>query len=503
MKNILIIDDEISKLDESKGFQNKYACKGYRFFFAKDQSEAFRMIEKEREISLILLDIVFENMNTPEGFEKIKRISREIWPTGNNTLSGNEYGLPMLDDLRRTYPDIPVIMLSSKRVPSILLWCWKHGACYYIMKPPESRETLQKDLDTFSRYVQSDLLIGNSHSIQRVKKQISLVSENENAISVVITGESGTGKELVARSIHECGNRRKNPFIVVDCAAIPATLIESELFGHKKGSFTGATEDKKGKIKNADGGILFLDEIGEMPLDLQSKMLRAMNRGMQFSPIGSTEEIECDVQVIAATNKDLHVEVKNKNFREDLYYRLNVFPINIPPLRERLDDVPMLADHFLNQFKNNRYRSKLQVSEFSPEALSFLKTYKWPGNVRELENEIEYALTQTSGSQIKMDALRGKIHFTEDQFIDHKIELEPGFDLKEHCERIRWQLIKQAYDTEISRGIKGIIERVAGLTGISNPSDIQRTILPQTKKICPDLTEEIERLFPVIKRNGR
>jgi DNA-binding NtrC family response regulator len=500
MKKILIIDDEIAKTDESKGFERKYGCPEYEFIFEKDKQNAIKTLEAGHEICLILLDIVFDNMNEPEGFEAIKRISKEIWPGGKAMLSGNEYGLPMLNDLKKGYPDIPVVMLSSKRVPDILLWCWQHGACYYIMKPPENRDILKKQLDTFSIYSPPSLLIGNSEVMAKVRKQIALVAENESSISVLILGESGTGKELIARSIHEAGCRKGKPFVVVNCAAIPGSLMESELFGHKKGSFTGAISNKNGKFQEAAGGIIFLDEIGELSLELQAKMLRVMARGMRFSPIGSVEEIECDVQIIAATNKNLEQEVIKGSFREDLFYRLNVFPIEAPPLRMHPEDIPILIEHFLNVFKSKQYRSKVHLSGFSEEAMRCLTEYQWPGNIRELENAVEYALVRTSGSIIELSALPDKISKSYRLPSEFTLDLEYGFNIKAYIDNLRWKIIKKAYEKEIVNGKKGLLERVALLLGLPNPSDIQRTILPQIKESCPELIEEIEILLPSRKR---
>ena len=500
MKQVLIIDDELAKTDEKKVFEKKYGSSGYNFLFAKDKNEAIQLIENNRDISLILLDIMFDNMNEREDFKVIKEISEEIWPSGKEMLSGNEYGLPMLELIRRCYPDIPVVMLSSKRVPSILLWCWKHGACYYIMKPPENRETLQKYIDSFSRHVRTNLLVGDSAEIRKVREQIALASEDDSSVSVLIMGESGTGKELIARAIHESGCRRDKPFIVVNCAAIPENLMESELFGHKKGSFTGATSDKKGKLTEADGGVIFFDEVGDLSFELQAKMLRAMTRGMRFSPIGSAEEFECDVQIIAATNKNIEEEIKKNRFREDLFYRLNVFPIIAPPLRNRVEDVPVLAYHFLNLFKSTKYRSKKHISIFLDEALDLFRRYDWPGNVRELENAVEYALVRTTSTKIEASALPEKIRGFLGTESELKIEFEHGFNMKEYCDRVKWQIIKKGYNEELSKGKAGIIDRIAKLLGLSNPSDIQRTILPQIKDSCPDLIKEIETLLPSRKK---
>ncbi|UCH96767.1 MAG: sigma-54-dependent Fis family transcriptional regulator [Candidatus Aminicenantes bacterium] len=500
MKKVLIIDDELAMADVSKNFETKYGAAGYIFLYAKDRNTALQTLAVEKDISLILLDINFYNMNETDGFEVIKKISKDIWPGGQKILSGKEYGLPMLLELKRNYADIPVVMLSEKRVPDILLWCWKNGACYYIMKPPESKSIFKKHLDTFSRYSSARLLIGNSDAMKIVKEQIALASENGSSVSVLILGESGTGKELIARSIHEAGCRKDKPFIVVNCAAIPGNLMESELFGHKKGSFTGAVSDKKGKFQEADGGLIFLDEIGELSLELQAKMLRIMARGMTFSPVGTAKEITCDVQIVAATNKNLEQAVKEGRFREDLYYRLNVFPIEAPPLRERKEDIIILAEHFLKTFKSNQYQSKTHVSGFSEGVINFLNQYQWPGNVRELENVVEYALVRTTGNIIETRVLPEKVRRTFKQTTDFKIDFNANFNIKAYIDNIRWEIIKKAFEIEHVNGKNGLIERIANRIGLPNPSDIQRTILPQIKESCPELEQEIELLLPSSKR---
>lgn len=501
MKKILIIDDELSKTDESRLFEESYGMVEYYYLYAKDRKTAFQTLTVEKDISLILLDIRFDNMNESSGIEMIKKISEEIWPGGKNMLSGNEYGLPMLLELKKFFPDIPVVMLSTGRIPDVLLWCWKNGSCYYIMKPPESKAAFKKQLDNFSRYSPTKLLIGNSDVMKKVKEQIALASENGCSVSVLILGESGTGKELIARSIHEAGCRKDKPFIVVNCAAIPDNLMESELFGHKKGSFTGAVADKKGKFQEADGGVIFLDEIGELSQELQAKMLRVIARGMTFSPIGSAKEQSCDVQILAATNKDLKKCVKEGSFREDLYYRLNVFPIEAPPLRERKEDIVILADHFLRLFKSNQYQSKPHVEGFSEGAMDFLNQYQWPGNIRELENVIECALVKTTGNIIDVNSLPENVRQSIKLSNDIKIDFDTNFNIKSYMDTIRWKVLKKAFEKEIVNGRAGLIERISSLVGLPNPSDIQRTIIPQIRESCPELEQEIELLLPTKKKN--
>lgn len=243
-------------------------------------------------------------------------------------------------------------------------------------------------------------ILGQSPAVQEMLKVIQKVAKSKT--NVLITGESGTGKELVARMIHDIGPLVGKPFIPVNCGAIPETLIESEMFGHKKGSFTGAVQDKMGLFEVAHGGTLFLDEVGELPLSMQVKLLRALQEKM-IKKVGSTEDIQVDVRIIAATNRDLEVAVTQGSFREDLYYRLNVILIKTPPLRERVGDVKLLAEYFLN-------KSKLIYSSvpegFEPEVFEALEKYDWPGNVRELENVIERAVAlQGSQEKVRMNSL--------------------------------------------------------------------------------------------------
>jgi len=226
-------------------------------------------------------------------------------------------------------------------------------------------------------------IIGESVPMKALRQQLALMAATNGR--VLIFGESGTGKELIAHAIHALSQRSAEPFVAVNCAAIPEELIESELFGHRKGSFTSASEDKVGKLQKADGGTVFLDEVGDMSLKTQAKVLRALDE-QRFEPVGAEESIQVDVRVVAATNKNLGEEIEQGNFREDLYYRLNVIPFHVPPLRERLEDVPLLADFFLREFTTAYGRKQ---KELSPNAYAALMDYRWPGNVRELRNLME------------------------------------------------------------------------------------------------------------------
>lgn len=259
-----------------------------------------------------------------------------------------------------------------------------------------SRETeyLKEELKALHNV---DEIIGRSNSLSRALHDVQQVAGTDTY--VLIHGETGTGKELFARAIHDSSTRRSKPFIKVNCAALPATLIESELFGHEKGAFTGATQRREGRFSLADGGTLFLDEISELPLDLQAKMLRVLQEG-EFEPVGSSHTRKVDVRVLAATNVDLQQAVRDGRFREDLYYRLNVFPIHVPPLRQRGDDIVLLAATFAEKFAKRMGRS---LEPLSPACIQRLKAYDWPGNVRELQNVIERAVITSRGSHINLD----------------------------------------------------------------------------------------------------
>jgi len=255
-------------------------------------------------------------------------------------------------------------------------------------------EFLKEELHALQHFGE---ILGNSPALIRVLRDIQQVADTE--ATVLITGETGTGKEVMARAIHNNSRRRDHPFIKVNCAAIPATLIESEFFGHEQGAFTGATKKREGRFALADGGTIFLDEIGELPLDLQGKLLRVLQEG-EFEPVGSSRTQKVNVRVLAATNRDLLKEVGKGSFREDLYYRLNVFPIHLPPLRERGEDVVLLANSFVQHFCQRMGRT---VSPLSPEALRRLTAYQWPGNVRELQNVIERAVITAQNGRLNLD----------------------------------------------------------------------------------------------------
>jgi two-component system response regulator HydG len=307
-------------------------------------------------------------------------------------------GLDVLDAVRALDPEIPVIIMTAFGAIETAIEAMRRGAWHYVVKPARLDELalhanrayehrtlrrVNRQLLDDSREAMSGLL-GKSPVMKDLYALIERVALA--AAPVLISGESGSGKELVARALHSAGPRRERPFLAINCTALPEALLESELFGHTRGAFTGATSARAGLFVEASGGTLFLDEIGDMAPPLQAKLLRVVQQG-EVRPVGSDESREVDVRVIAATHQDLEARVSDGRFRQDLYYRLNVVPINVPPLRERLDDIPMLVDHFLHAARTRNPHSP--VVRFAPDIITALSRYPWPGNVRELENLIE------------------------------------------------------------------------------------------------------------------
>jgi DNA-binding NtrC family response regulator len=325
-------------------------------------------------------------------------------------------GLELLAEVRRRSRGIPVIVLTAHGTIGSAVEALKRGAFDFLTKPFEPDEIRQvvtkaiatRKLEEAEIFAEADedpdqLLLGQSPALCAVKQVIERVSPT--MATVLISGESGTGKELVARSLHLHSERSEQPFVKVNCAAIPEGLIESELFGHEKGAFTGASTRKPGRFELADGGSLFLDEIGDMPLSAQPKLLRAIQEG-RFYRVGGTHTISVDVRIIAATNRDLHEEVRTGRFREDLFYRLNVVPIALAPLRPRREDIPALVEFFLRRFEQQPGRD---VCAISAGALATLASHDWPGNIRELENAIERATLLCDGPTLEIEDLPAEI----------------------------------------------------------------------------------------------
>ena len=330
-----------------------------------------------------------------------------------------ENGMEVLRQIKQEHPDVSVIMMTAFGSIGSSVEAIKAGAYTYLTKPLDLEQlklflsqTMEiRKMNEQIRFLSDELrsrqtfqkIVGESDVMQRVYARINQVKDVD--ASVLITGESGTGKELVARAIHDEGKRKNERFVVVNCAAIPENLLELEFFGYRKGSFTGATQDRKGKLELADKGTIFLDEIGDMPLNLQGKLLRALQE-KEFSPVGSSEVRHTDVRVIAATNQDLKAMIAQQKFRQDLYYRLNVVEITMPPLRDRMSDVPLLCAHFLHQSASEMNKDSKGLTPAAQEALM---RYSYPGNVRQLANILDYATIISGNGLIDVDDLPDEV----------------------------------------------------------------------------------------------
>ncbi len=348
-------------------------------------------------------------------------------------------GLELLKQVREIHPQVAVVVLTQYGSIASAVEATRMGAVDYVTKPfhvDDLKARLERvardlDLDRENRLLREQLrtrpgfggLIGVSAKMQQVYKIIEKVSQHE--YPVLILGESGTGKELVARSIHFSGPRKDRPFAPVDCSSLVPTLIESELFGYVKGAFTGAMQAKQGLLEAAQGGTLFLDEIGDMPVDLQAKLLRALQE-REVKPVGSTERRRINVRIIAATNRDLEAAIRAGTFRQDLYFRLNVVQVKLPPLRDRKSDIPILVTAFLEKF-SDPHGSPRTISE---DAMRRLIAYDWPGNVRELENAIERAVALGSGPILHVGDLPSNLHYPASERVPEKDELLPLEELE-------------------------------------------------------------------------
>ncbi len=371
-------------------------------------------------------------------------------------------GIGFLQNLDKIQEKPAVIVITADREIDTAVNAMKLGAYDYLVKPFDlsklkitvnnaiERINLEKELRRLREQVEErfafENIVGKSKKMQEVFKMMKKVLNND--ATVLIIGESGTGKELVARAIHYNSPRKDKPFVAIDCAAIPDSLMENEFFGHEKGAFTGAVTSQKGKLELADGGTLFLDEIGNLRLDLQAKLLRVLQE-REFTRIGGTKRIKVNIRVIAATNIDLAEAVKQGKFREDLYYRINVFPIHLPPLRERIDDIPLLATHFLKIY-NDQYHKNVKISA---DAIEKMMQYDWPGNVRELENLISrLVLIKEDGEEITTSDLPSEMTSPKTPV------LPQGITLKE---------LEKNYIQDTLKTVKGNISEAARILGLS------------------------------------
>lgn len=357
-------------------------------------------------LTLSQLDLkVYEATNLAEAYGALKERHYDFCLTDMRLPDGD--GLQLIEHIQATYPDLPVAMITAHGNTDIAVEALKKGAFDFVTKPvqlPRLRAMVQTALelssDQASDVEQPGRLMGNSPQMAALRQQINRVARSQAPI--FISGKSGSGKELVARGIHYQGPRGKGPFIPVNCGAIPSELMESEFFGHKKGSFTGAFQDKQGLFQAATGGTLFLDEVADLPLQMQVKLLRAIQE-KSVRPIGGEREIPVDVRILSATHKNLIREVSTGNFREDLYYRINVIEISVPSLSEHVQDIPELAAMFLAQLAK---REGVAIPVLAPSALAAMESYSFPGNVRELENMLERAMTLFDGKEITIQDLQ-------------------------------------------------------------------------------------------------
>ncbi len=427
---VLVVDDEGGIRESLSGILED---EGYEVLTSSSGEDAIGVI-KEQSPDLILLD---------------------IWLPGID-------GIQTLEEIKTIKPELPVIMISGHGNIEIAVKSTRIGAYDFLEKPLSLERVLisvkraieRKTLEIENKALKQDMvkkwrLIGDSQKMKQLREQIDMAAQSNSR--VLILGESGTGKELIAHLLHENSKRAEKPFIEVNCAAIPHELIESELFGHEKGSFTGAFERKKGKFELADEGTLFLDEVGDMSLPTQAKVLRVIET-QEFQRVGGSRNIKVDVRIIAATNKDLREEEKDGAFREDLFYRLNVIPIVVPPLRERKEDIPALVEYFLEYFAFE-YRQK--PKKMTPEALKSLKSYDWPGNIRELRNVIERLVIMTPSNAIEPKNLilgdtEPPDYFAIKTLRDARDAFEKTFIIK-RLEENNWNISKTAEVLQIER----------------------------------------------------
>ena len=442
-KRILIVDDEESIRD----FLNIMLKKeGYEPTLVEDGQQALEILKKKS------FDLIISDMQMP-----------------------HVTGLELLRQVKEQDPDMLFMVITAFGTTETAVEAMKLGAYDYITKPfkiDEVRINIAKalrnqSLEIENRFLKKELnkeysfqnLVGNSNIMHRVFDMIKMVSQTPT--NVLVTGESGTGKEMIAKAIHYNGTLAEKPFVPINCGAIPESLMESEMFGHKKGSFTGAVSDKSGLFEAADGGTLFLDEIGELPVSIQVKLLRAIQERI-VRRVGSVEDTQVDVRIIAATNRDLHQMVHEGTFRQDLYYRLNVINIESPSLRHRHEDIPVLVQHFLKKYNERLNKNIVGVSD---ETMDILKSYQYPGNVRELENIIERTVALEGGATILPESLPPLVITPTGRKIasSHEIEVtEEGIDLDKIIGQIEKELLIKAIHT--SEGVK---KKAARLLNIS------------------------------------
>lgn len=469
MNKILVVDDE------------------------KNVLSSFRRIFKEYEV------ITAERASL--ALEKVNGISPEV-VIMDIRMPGMD-GLEVLKKIKEIDARLPVIIMTAYGTTETAIEAMKLGAFEYILKPfdiNQMRKLIAKAIetsrlmqveviyDTSKEKVEAEIIVGNSPAMQKLYKLIGQVAPSD--VTILLRGESGTGKELVARAIYQHSLRKDRPFLVVNCAAIPETLLESELFGHEKGAFTGAQTKRIGRFEQGNGGTIFLDEIGDMSLSTQAKILRLLEQ-RTLERLGSNETIKVDVRIIAATHKNLEEMLKRGLFREDLYFRLNVVSINIPSLKERLEDIPLLVDYFLKKY--NRQFGK-QMQRVSQEALGILQEHNWPGNVRELENCIKRAILLGKGDTILAEHLelypdtslkkRGDLEVLLKEVIKDKLNLKATNIYREIMHDVEKQLLLETL--KLTQGNQTQAAKILGITRPTLKEKIKAYSLRKEIKIEED-----------------
>jgi len=428
--NVLIIDDEEVLQDVLTALLRK---EGHVTHSAFSGEEGLDVLDRE-DIDLVLLDLMLPGM----------------------------HGMQVLKEIRRRHADVIVVVITAFSSIETAIDAMRDGAFHYIPKPFKNEEVLltlrkgleQRRLTTENKSLREQLrqrfgfdnIIGKGKPMQQVYELIQLAAPSKS--NILVLGESGTGKELVAKAIHHHSRRSHGPFVTVNSGSMPADLLESNLFGHLRGAFTGAVANKKGLFEMATGGSIFFDEIGNIPIDTQSKLLRVIQE-KEFMRLGGVETIKVDVRIIAATNADLDAAVQQGMFREDLFYRLNVITVTLPPLRKRTEDIPMLAQHFLAHYARENEK---QIRDISPQAMEALLDYHWPGNVRELENVIERAVVLSTGEVLGVDLLPSQVRHPESVGLPPPSLPANGIAFKEAVSEYERQIIIKAL--QASNGVQ-------------------------------------------------
>ena len=422
MQTILAIDDEISVRESYRMILGDK----YRVVLATDGNAGLQLLD-EKQVDLILLDLWMPSMT----------------------------GMQFLEELAKRGESLPVIVVTAWNAVEAAVQAMKAGARDFVIKPFDVEDLLKLVTRTLAEVrehrelnvLREGGVAGFDHIVGKSAALMDALAKARQAMAVdstvLITGETGTGKDVLARAIHHGGKRKSGPYVPLCCSAIPATLVESELFGHVKGAFTGATDNRVGKLQVSDGGTLFLDEIGEMPMDAQAKLLRVLQDG-RFYAVGSTREVEVDIRFVCATNRDFAKSIEAGQFRQDLYYRINVLPIHMPALRNRREDIPALVAHFVAK---HAPRVNSCASDFSPRAMARMLAYSWPGNVRELENTVERILVCNAQQKVMQpEHLEGMLPQEGPREIQGTLDEFEGLPLQEATDRLERHMILRALE---------------------------------------------------------